>query len=57
MPRAKKIKLYSEEQMNLAIKEVQNNKVGVSRAAHTFGVPQTTLSDRINGKEFLFILV
>lgn len=48
--RGKYFKSYTEEDIQKAIKEVQENKVSVYRAAKNFQIPEMTLSDRLKGK-------
>ena len=48
--RPKKLKQWSEEQMSLAVEAVRSGEMGVRRAHQEFGVPKSTLHDRISGK-------
>ena len=48
--RPKKLKLWSEEQMSLAVEAVRSGEMGVRRAHQEFGVPKSTLHDRISGR-------
>ena len=41
---------YDEESLELAIRAVNNKNMKLSVAAKTFGVPKTTLYDRLSGK-------
>ena len=46
----KKRKLWEDKSMIAAIEAVTGNKMGVNRAALEYGVPKTTLKDRIAGR-------
>ena len=45
-----KYKQWSEESMSGALKAVRDGTMGCNRAALEFGVPKTTLKDRLSGK-------
>ena len=46
----KKYKQRSEESMLGALKAVQDGAMGCNRAAAEYGVPKTTLKDRVSGR-------
>ena len=46
----RKLCLWSDEAMVGAMKAVQDGSMGLNRAALEFGVPRTTLKDRIAGR-------
>ena len=46
----KKRKLWDDKSMIEAIAAVTGNKMGVNKAALEYGVPKTTLKDRISGR-------
>ncbi len=48
--RPKKYRKWSEESMSGAVKAVAENKMGVNRAADQYGVPRSTLKDRVSAK-------
>ena len=48
--RPKKLKLWTEEQMSLAVEAVRSGEMGVRRAHQEFGVPKSTLYDRVSGR-------
>ena len=48
--RPKKYKKWSEESMTGAMKAVADGLFGVNKAADEFGVPRSTLKDRLSGK-------
>ena len=43
-------KNWSEETMEMALRDVTNGVLGVRRAALEYGVPKSTLSDRVTGR-------
>jgi hypothetical protein len=47
---SKKMTKYSEEQMQLAIKDVNRNTYSLNQAAKLYGIPKTTLFDRVNNR-------
>ncbi len=48
--RPTKLRIWSNESMIAAMDAVKNGLLGVNRAAMEFGVPKTTLKDRIAGR-------
>ena len=46
----KKLRSWSDDSMQAAIDAVKSGRMGVNRAALEFGVPRTTLKDRIAGR-------
>ena len=48
-PERKMCKLWTDEQMTVAMKSVQEGKLGVHETALQHGVPPTTLKDCLNG--------
>ena len=46
----KKYKQWSEESMLGALKAMQDGAMGCNRAAVEYGVPKTTLKDRVSGR-------
>ena len=48
--RPKKYRKWTKESMAGAIKCVIDGKMGVNRAADQYGVPRTTLKDRLSGR-------
>ena len=46
----KRRKLWSDESMVLAIEAVKDRKMGVNCAAREYGVPRTSLKDRLSGR-------
>ena len=48
--RPRKYKQWCEESMLGALKAVSEGAMGVNRAATEFGVPRTTLKDRVSGR-------
>ena len=49
-PRKVKRKQWTNEQMEKAMKAVASGECGVNRAALDYGVPRTTLKDRLSGR-------
>ena len=45
----KKRKQWTDEQMKGAIQAVETCRYGINEAAKTYGIPATTLKDRISG--------
>lgn len=48
--RPKKFRMWSNESMEHAMEAVKSGKMGQNRAARVFGVPISTLKDRISGR-------
>ena len=48
--RPKKYRKWSEESMSGAVKAVIDGKMGVNRAADQYGIPRSTLKDRVSAK-------
>ena len=48
--RPKKLKQWSDESMKGALEAVKGGLMGVNKASMNFGVPRTTLRDRISGR-------
>ena len=48
--RPKKYRKWDDESMSGAIKSVMDGKMGINRAADQYGVPRTTLKDRLSGR-------
>ena len=48
--RSKKFKKWSEDLIEKAINAVINDGVSISRAAEDYGIPKSTLGDRISGR-------
>ena len=48
--RSKKLRLWTDEAMLGAMKAVATGTMGVNRTALEYGVPRTTLKDRISGR-------
>ena len=48
--RPKKYRKWSEQSMSGVIKAVIDSKMGVNRAADQYGVPWSTLKDRVSAK-------
>ena len=48
--RPKKLCSWSDEQMRRAMEAVMNGELGINRSAIQYGVPKTTLKDRISGR-------
>ena len=48
--RPKKMKLWSEESMVLAMEAVSGGRMGLNQAARNYYVPRSTLRDRISGR-------
>ena len=46
----RKCKQWTEETMREAVKAVKENKLPVRRVAHQFGIPKSSLQDRVSGK-------
>ena len=50
MPSAKKLRRWSQDDMQLAYEAANNGTLTVSAAARTYNVPRSTLKDRLSGK-------
>ena len=48
--RPKKLCSWTDEQMTRAIDAVKSGELGINRSALKYGVPKTTLKDRIAGR-------
>jgi hypothetical protein len=48
--RGKYFKSYTEEDVEIAIKEIQGNETSIYKAANKFQIPKSTLMDRLKGK-------
>ena len=48
--RPKKLRTWTDEMMVGAMREMTSGAMGVNRAAAQYGVPRTTLKDRISGR-------
>ena len=48
--RPKKLRQWDDESMVSAMNAVANGELGINRAALEFGVPKTTLKDRLSGR-------
>ena len=48
--RPKKLCSWSDEQMRGAMEAVINGELGINRSAIQYGLPKTTLMDRISGR-------
>lgn len=48
--RSRKLFSYSEKNLQLALQAIRENNVGVRAAAKEYGVPKSTVQDRISGK-------
>ena len=49
-PPAKKRKQWDNDSMLLAMEAVKSGKLGVNEASRTYGLPSTTLKDRMRGR-------
>ena len=48
--RPNKLKQWSNESMNGALEAVKGGLMGINQASRNFGVPRTTLRDRLSGR-------
>ena len=50
MPKKRQRKHYSDEDMAMALEMVRSGQMTKTKAALTFGVPRTTMHDRLSGR-------